>query len=73
MQLCSNELKNKLLVLKNKYGYMAWLRAAENSSLEALDLTDLCSGSRKIPEDLLLAQGEEGETALLMAAQGKTM
>ena len=40
-QLCSNELKNKLLVLKNKHGYMVWLRGAENSSL------DLRSGSGK--------------------------
>ena len=44
-QLCSRELKNKLFVPKDKYGYMAWFRESENSSLEALDIMDLRSGS----------------------------
>ena len=48
-QLCLDELKNKLFVPKDKYGYIAWHRSAENSSLEAFEIMDLCSGSGTKP------------------------
>ena len=36
-QLCLNESNNKLLLDKDKYGYIAWQQAARFGSLEALE------------------------------------
>jgi hypothetical protein len=37
VQLCLNELKTKLLVAKDKYGYIAWHQVSGFGSLEALE------------------------------------
>jgi hypothetical protein len=37
VQLCLNELKNKLLVVKDKYGYITWHQVARIGSFEALE------------------------------------
>jgi len=34
----NHDLKNKLLIAKNQYGYTAWHREAAEESLEALEI-----------------------------------
>jgi len=69
-QMNRNKLKKKLLLAKDKYGYTAWHQAAERGSLEALET--LWRWAKEVelnPDELLLAQNEERETALHLAAK----
>ena len=63
-QLNPNELKIKLLLSTDNYGYTAWHRAATKSSLEALQrVWSWAKEGELITDELLLAQTGEGYTA----------
>jgi ankyrin repeat protein len=67
----TNYLKKNLLQAKDKYGYIAWHIAAEERNLVALEI--LWSWAKKAelnPDELLLPQNKEGETALHLAVKG---
>ena len=67
----SNELKNKLLLAKDKYGYTVWHGAAASGNLEVLKmLWSWAKETELYPEKLLLAQSNRGETAWYFAAKG---
>jgi len=65
-----NELKKKLLLAKDKYGFIAWHRAALFGRIHALEaLRNQATELELNPHELLLAQHEQGLTALHMATQ----
>jgi len=73
LQLNPDELKNKLLLAKNKDGRTAWHRAAHKGSVAALEI--LWSWAKegkldpyKLKNKLLLAQDKHGEIAWQVAA-----
>ena len=69
-QLNQNELMNKLLLTKDKCGYTVLHRAAESGNLEALETLWCWANETKLkPNELLLAQNKEGNTAWQVAAQ----
>ena len=71
MQMHSDELKKKLLLVRDQYGCIAWHQAAETGSLEALEILWIWAKKVRLSTDeLLLAQSRYGESALHMAAKG---
>ncbi len=69
-QLNPNELKNKLLLTEDWYGYTAWHRAADRGRLEVLELLwSLAKEAKLNTDELLLAQTGDGYTAFLLAAE----
>ena len=59
-----------MLLAKDRHGYNAWHRAADKSSLEALEtLWSLAKEVELSPDELLLAQIAQGLTPLHKAAE----
>jgi hypothetical protein len=68
----ANELKQKLLLAKDKYGITAWNLATLFGRLQALEaLWSWAKEAELNPHELLLAQNEEGCTILHVASEKK--
>jgi hypothetical protein len=69
-ELQHNQLRHRLFVAKDKYGYTAWHRAAEGGSLEALELLWIWAKEVEVNQvELLLAESEDGKTAFSLAEE----
>jgi ankyrin repeat protein len=69
-QLNPNELKSKLLLATDKYGYIAWHQAAERGSLQAIETLWIWAKEVGLNMDeLLLAKNKQGDTARLLATK----
>ena len=66
----SYELKNKLLLAKNQYGYTAWHREEAEDSLGALEILWIWAEKAVLNRyKVLLIQNNEGYTARQLAAR----
>jgi len=50
-QLNQEELQNKLLLAKDKYGHTAWLKGAQGGSSKALEILWNCAKEAKLNQD----------------------
>jgi len=73
-QLNPKELKKNLFLAKDKYGRIAWHRAALNGSLEAMEtLRSWVKEAELNTDELLLVPTADGYTAFQLEAHRTTM